>query len=305
MGRYLLRRLVLLIPMFFGVTLVAFLLLHLAPGDPARLLAGSEADPATIEAIRAELGLDRPLPVQYLSFVGNIAQGDLGRSYTTRRPVADEIARRYPRTFAIAVGGVLLAFVLGVGLGVLASVKPNSALDNGSMLLALSALSFPGFALALVLIYVFAVRLRLLPTVGLDRPEALILPTISLALYPMAYIARLTRAGMLEVLQNDFVRTARAKGLGEPPVFLRHALRNALLPVATATGLSFAQALGGTVIVEQIFAINGVGKLMLEGISARDMPVVTAGMLVITGNFVAVLFLLDIVNGLIDPRVGR
>src|SRR5262245_61983201 len=153
MGRYLLRRLVLLIPMFFGVTLVAFTLLHLAPGDPARLLAGSEADPATIDAIRAELGLDRPLPVQYLSFVGNLARGDLGRSYVTRRPVADEIVRRYPRTFALALGGVAAAFVLGVGLGVLASVKPNSALDNASMLVALSALSFPGFALALVLIY--------------------------------------------------------------------------------------------------------------------------------------------------------
>jgi peptide/nickel transport system permease protein len=305
MGGYLLRRLILLIPTFLGVTLVAFILLSLAPGDPARLLAGQEASPAAIEAFRRELGLDRPLPVQYVGFVANIVKGDLGRSYVTRRPVAEEIARRYPRTFTLAVVAVVLAFVFGISLGVVASIRPNSWLDNVTQLFAMASLSFPSFAIAFVLIFLFAVWLRLLPTVGLDRPEAIILPTISLAVSPMAYIARLTRASMLEVLQDDFVRTARAKGLSELPVFVRHALRNALLPVVTATGLSFAHALGGTVIVEQIFAINGVGKFMLDGIAARDMPIVISGMLVITGNFIGVLLLLDILNGVIDPRVRR
>jgi peptide/nickel transport system permease protein len=303
MGQYLLRRLVLLVPTFFGITLVAFILLSLAPGDPARMLAGQDADPATIQAIRDELGLDRPLPVQYLGFVADAVRADLGRSYVTRRPVSEEIARRYPRTFTLAVASVSIAFLLGVLLGVVAAIKPNSWLDNSTQLLAMTSLSVPGYALALVLIFIFAVRLRLLPTVGLDRPEALLLPTLSLALYPMAYIARVTRAGMLEVVESDFIRTARAKGLAERPVFLRHALRNALLPVATATGLTFAHALGGTVIIEQIFAINGVGKLMLDGIISRDMPIVIGAMLVITGNFIGVLLLLDILNGFIDPRV--
>jgi peptide/nickel transport system permease protein len=302
---YFVRRALYIIPTLIGVTLVAFLLLKLAPGDPAQILAGQDADPATIQALREQMGLDRPLPLQYFAFLTDLAKGDLGTSYATRRPVAEEVVRRYPRTFSLAVASVSIAFVLGVMLGITASLKPNSLLDSACMTLALGALSFPSYAVALVLIFVFGVQFRLVPTVGLERPESLILPTISLALYPMAYIARLTRTGLIEVLGQDYVRTARAKGVRERSVLLTHALRNALIPVVTATALSFAFALGGTVLVEQIFAINGIGKLMLDGISARDMPVVIAAMLVITLNFIAVLLALDVLNGVIDPRVRR
>jgi peptide/nickel transport system permease protein len=302
---YFVRRALYIIPTLIGVTLVAFILLKLAPGDPAQILAGQDADPATIQALREQMGLDRPLPLQYFAFLTDLAKGDLGTSYATRRPVAEEVVRRYPRTFSLAVASVSIAFVLGVMLGITASLKPNSLLDSACMTLALGALSFPSYAVALVLIFVFGVQFRLVPTVGLERPESLILPTISLALYPMAYIARLTRTGLIEVLGQDYVRTARAKGVRERSVLLTHALRNALIPVVTATALSFAFALGGTVLVEQIFAINGIGKLMLDGISARDMPVVIAAMLVITLNFIAVLLALDVLNGVIDPRVRR
>jgi peptide/nickel transport system permease protein len=294
---YFVRRALYIIPTLIGVTLVAFILLKLAPGDPAQILAGQDADPATIQALREQMGLDRPLPLQYFAFLTDLAKGDLGTSYATRRPVAEEVVRRYPRTFSLAVASVSIAFVLGVMLGITASLKPNSLLDSACMTLALGALSFPSYAVALVLIFVFGVQFRLVPTVGLERPESLILPTISLALYPMAYIARLTRTGLIEVLGQDYVR--------KRSVLLTHALRNALIPVVTATALSFAFALGGTVLVEQIFAINGIGKLMLDGISARDMPVVIAAMLVITLNFIAVLLALDVLNGVIDPRVRR
>ena len=303
MGRYLARRVAYLVPTLLGVAVLAFTMLKVAGGDPAELLAGEEKDPATIENIRRELGLDRPVPIQFVSFVANAVRGDLGRSFVTRRPVSEEIARRYPRTFVLAVASVAFAIVLGLGLGVVAALRPYSIVDNLSMLVALVGVSVPGFWLALMLIYLFSVQLRWLPTLGLEGPQHLILPMVATGTYSLALLARMTRAGMIEVLGNDYVRTARAKGLGEGTVVLRHALKNALMPLVTIAGLSFGFQLGGTVITETIFSIDGIGRMIVAGILSRDMPIVQSGILVLAANFVVITLILDLLYAYVDPRI--
>lgn len=303
MGRYLIRRLAYLVPTLLGVALLAFIMLKLAGGDPAELLAGEERDPATIERIRRDLGLDQPVPLQFTAYVTRLMRGDLGRSFVSRRPVAEEIGRRYPRTFSLAVASVLFAVVFGVGLGVLAALRPYSLLDNGSMLVALLGISLPGFWLALMLIYLFTVQLRWLPSIGLESPRHLILPMVVTGSYSLALLARMTRAGMLEVLGNDYTRTARAKGLGERVVVSRHALKNASIPLVTVAGLSFGYLLGGTVITETIFAIDGIGSMIVAGILARDMPVVQSGILVLAASFIVITLLLDLLYASLDPRI--
>jgi peptide/nickel transport system permease protein len=303
MGRYLARRVAYLVLTLLGVAMLAFTMLKVAGGDPAELLAGEEKDPATIENIRRELGLDRPVPVQFVSFVANAVRGDLGRSFVTRRPVSEEIARRYPRTFVLAVASVAFAVVLGLSLGVVAALRPYSIVDNLSMLVALVGVSLPGFWLALMLIYLFSVQLRWLPTLGLEGPQHLILPMVATGTYSLALLARMTRAGMIEVLGNEYVRTARAKGLGEDTVVLRHALKNALMPLVTIAGLSFGFQLGGTVITETIFSIDGIGRMIVAGILSRDMPIVQSGILVLAANFIAITLVLDVLYAYVDPRI--
>jgi ABC-type dipeptide/oligopeptide/nickel transport system permease component len=300
---YFIRRLVYFIPTLFGIALLSFVMLKLAGGDPALRMAGEEKDPVVIENIRRELGLHRPAPIQFLSFVGGVVRGDLGSSFITRRPVADEIARRYPRTLILAVIGISIAFLAGVALGVVASLRPYSWIDNASMLVALLGISVPSFWLGLMLIYLFSVQLRWLPSVGLDGPLHLVLPAVVISSYSLALTARMSRAGMLEILRNDYMRTARAKGLGERAVVLRHALKNALMPVVTLSGVSFGYMLGSAVVVETIFSIDGIGSMIVAGILARDTPIVQAGLMVVAANFVVILLLLDLLHAFLDPRI--
>jgi peptide/nickel transport system permease protein len=303
MGPYLIRRTVYLVPTLMGVALIAFTMLKLAGGDPALILAGEDPNPTTVANVRRELGLDEPLPVQFVSFMANAVRGDFGRSFVNRRPVADEIARRYPRTATIALASVLFAVVCGVSLGVVAALYPHSAVDHACTSLALLGVSVPGFWLALMLIYLFSVHLRWLPTLGLDTALDLVLPVLVTGTYSLALLTRMTRAGMLEVLGREYILTARAKGLVERVILLRHALRNALLPLVTVAGLSVGYLLGGTVVTETIFSIDGLGSMIVAGILARDMPVVQSGILVLAANFIVITTILDIMYAYLDPRI--
>jgi peptide/nickel transport system permease protein len=303
MGRYMLRRLLFLLPTLLGVALLGFAMLKLAGGDPVLLLVGEDADPQMIETITRQLGLDRPLHEQFFTYVSNTVRGDLGDSYYTRQPVAAEIARRYPLTLTLAVVGVTFSTVVGLALGLVAGVRPYSATDRLSMLVALVGVSVPGFWLALMLIYVFSVELAWLPSIGLSGPQSLILPVIVNSLFSLAYLARMTRAEMIDVLSNDYVRTARSKGLRERVVVIRHALKNALIPLITIAGLSFGFQLSGSVITETIFSIDGIGTMIVRGILARDAPIIQAGILVVALNFIAITFLLDVLYAYVNPRI--
>lgn len=303
MGRYMLRRLLFLLPTLFGVALLGFAMLKLAGGDPVLLLVGEDADPQMIETITRQLGLDRPLHEQFVTYVTKTIRGDLGESYYTRQPVADEIARRYPLTLTLAVVGVAFSTVIGLALGLVAGVRPYSTTDRLTMLVALVGVSVPGFWLALMLIYVFSVELAWLPSIGLTSPQSLILPVIVNSLFSLAYLARMTRAEMIDVLSNDYVRTARSKGLVERVVVIRHALKNALIPLITIAGLSFGFQLSGSVITETIFSIDGIGTMIVRGILARDAPIIQAGILVVALNFIAITFLLDVLYAYVNPRI--
>ena len=303
MGQYMLRRLLFLLPTLLGVALLGFAMLKLAGGDPVLLLVGEDADPQMIETISRQLGLDRPLHEQFFTYVSNTIRGDLGDSYYTHQPVADEIARRYPLTLTLAVVGVAFSTVIGLALGLMAGVRPYSATDRLSMLVALVGVSIPGFWLALMLIYVFSVELAWLPSIGLSSPQSLILPVIVNSLFSLAYLARMTRAEMIDVLSNDYVRTARSKGLGERVVVIRHALKNALIPLITIAGLSFGFQLSGSVITETIFSIDGIGTMIVRGILARDAPIIQAGILVVALNFIAITFFLDVLYAYVNPRI--
>ena len=303
MGQYMLRRLLFLLPTLLGVALLGFAMLKLAGGDPVLLLVGEDADPQMIETISRQLGLDRPLHEQFFTYVSNTIRGDLGDSYYTRQPVADEIARRYPLTLTLAVLGVAFSTVIGLALGLMAGIRPYSATDRLSMLVALVGVSIPGFWLALMLIYVFSVVLVWLPSIGLSSPQSLIMPVIVNSLFSLAYLARMTRAEMIDVLSNDYVRTARSKGLGEQVVVIRHALKNALIPLITIAGLSFGFQLSGSVITETIFSIDGIGTMIVRGILARDAPIIQAGILVVALNFIAITFFLDVLYAYVNPRI--
>jgi ABC-type dipeptide/oligopeptide/nickel transport system permease component len=267
------------------------------------LLAGEDPDPQMMETIRRQLGLDRPLPEQFFTYLYDTVRGDLGESYYTHQPVADEIARRYPRTFTLAVAGVLFSTVVGLSLGLVAGVRPYSLADRFTMLIALVGVSVPGFWLALMLIYVFSVELAWLPSIGLTSPQSLVLPVLVNSSFSLAYLARMTRAEMIDVLTNDYVRTARSKGLRERVVVLRHALKNALIPLITIAGLSFGFQLSGSVITETIFSIDGIGTMIVRGILARDAPLIQAGILVVALNFIVITFLLDLIYAYVNPRI--
>ncbi|MDE3193524.1 MAG: ABC transporter permease [Chloroflexota bacterium] len=303
MGLYLLKRLLLAVPVLFGITLLVFIALRLAPGDPALYLAGFDADGATVQAIRVENGLDKPLPEQYVVWLGNLAHLDLGRSVTTREPVARELEMRYPITFNLAVAATLLATVVGVAVGVVAARFQRTWIDYGLMGLAMAWLSVPNYVLGLLLILLFAVTLGLLPAVGASKPVDYILPVVTVAAVGAGMLARQTRAAMLEVLSQDFIRTARAKGLAERHVLARHALRNALIPVLTTIGVVFGNLMAGTVIVESVFGVPGIGKLMVDRILARDYPTVQGAVLFIACSYVFVNILVDLAYVAADRRV--
>lgn len=300
---YILRRIVMLIPVLFGVTLVSFSLLHLVPGDPAELLGGQEATKADIERIRKEYGLDQPLIVQYVRFVGNAARGDLGISIQTRHPVRELLLQRLAFTLQLSLASVLVAAALGLLAGIISSTRQYSLFDTASMLGALFGISMPIFWLGILLILVFAARLHWLPAGGTGSIRHLILPAIALGSASAAVIARMTRASMLEVTRQDYIRTARATGYAERVVIFRHALKNAMIPVLTVFGLEFGSMLGGAVLTETVFSLPGIGRLLVEGIFARDYPVVQGAMILVASTFVLVNLLTDVAYAFFDPRI--
>lgn len=302
-----LRRLVSLLPVLLGVATVAFALSYLLPGDPARALAGERYREEDLVRIRAELGLDRPLPVQYVEYLGRLGRGDLGKSFSTGRPVATELAERFPRTVVLALAAMGVSTLLGIVLGGIAAWRRGGWVDRLSMLFALGGISTPVFVSALLLLWLFAVWLRWLPPSGyvdLD-PRAVVLPALTLGLRSAAVVARMTRASVLEVLESDFVRTGRAKGLAEFRVVFHHALRNALVPVVTLVGLDFGSYLSGSVLTESIFAWPGVGQYALQAILKRDFPAIQGTVLFLSVIFVLANLAVDLAYGWLDPRIRR
>lgn len=305
MTAYVIRRLLMLVPILWGVATIVFVLMFLVPGDPARLLMGQHGDEETLASIRRELGLDRPMHVQYIRFLGRLAKGDLGESYRQRRPVSEIIRERFPATLELAAVSMALAVVFGIAAGILAAVFRNSALDWAVMILSLTGISLPVFWLGMMLILVFAATLGWFPVGGYGGGglRHLALPAVSLAAVSTGYIARMMRSSMLEVIGRDYIRTARAKGLSERVVVLRHALRNAFIPVITLIGLNFAGLLGGAVATETVFAWPGLGRATVDAIRTRDFPVVAGSVLFLAVVFVIINLLVDLSYGWLDPRI--
>jgi ABC-type dipeptide/oligopeptide/nickel transport system permease component len=302
MSRYIVTRLVVIIPVLLGVVFVVMLTLDLIPGDPVALMLGENARPEEIATLRANLGLDDPLIVRYVRYLGDVLRGDLGRSILTNRPVADEIADVFPKTMQLALASMALAMMLGIATGLFSAMRPGGVGDAMMRLFALIGLSMPVFWLGLVLIYVFAYYLRLLPVGGTGSWQHLILPAVTLALPSMAIISRMTRSTMLEIRREDYVRTAQAKGLAGSAVIGRHIFRNALIPIVTVIGLQFGQLLGGAVLTETVFAWPGLGRLTVAAIFARDYILLQGCVLVFALSFVLINTVVDISYGFIDPR---
>jgi peptide/nickel transport system permease protein/oligopeptide transport system permease protein len=303
MWAYIVKRLLLAIPVIFGVAFLVFAMVRIIPGDPARVIAGEAATLDVVEAIRRDMGLDRPIIQQFGSFMAGLARGDLGRSVRTRAPVGGEVRARVPNTVQLTVAGLFVAVSVGVTAGVISAVRPYSVLDTAVMLVALAGLSMPVFWSGLMLILIFAVWLGWLPAVGTGSLAHVILPAIAVGGSTAAIIARMTRSSMLEVLRSDFIRTARAKGASEAAVIGRHAFRNALIPVITVVGLQMGTLLSGAVLTESVFAWPGVGRLLVDGILSRDYPIVQAAVLAVALAFVLVNLLVDVLYAIADPRI--
>lgn len=301
---FLARRVLLAIPTLVGVLVVVFALLYVAPGDPVMEMVGERADSATIARLRAELKLDEPLPIQFAHYAGGVLRGDLGRSYITNRPIASDIRERFPRTLQLAASAMLLAAVVGITIGVLAASRPNGWFDRASLALAYLGISFPVYWVGLILILFVAVGLRWLPPSGYGGIEYLILPALALGSRSIAFLARMTRSAMLEVLGSDFVRTARAKGLRRRVVIGRHALRNALIPVITVLGLDFGYYLTGSILTETVFSWPGLGRYVVTAITRRDLPAIQGAVLFLSVVFVLVNLVTDLAYAKADPRVA-
>lgn len=297
------RRLLLAVPTLVGVLVVVFLLLYVAPGDPVQAMVGERADPATIARLRADLHLDEPVPAQFFHYASAVLHGDMGRSYITNRPIVSDIAERFPRTMLLATTAMLFATLCGVTIGVLAAIRPNSAFDRLALATTYLGISFPVYWIGLLLIVLFAVTLRWLPASGYGRVEFLVLPALALGSRSIAYLARVTRSSMREVLGADFVRTARAKGLPDSAVIVRHALRNALIPIITVIGLDFGAYLTGSILTETIFSWPGIGRYVVMAISRRDLPAVQGAVLFLSVVFVLVNLITDLAYQRADPRV--
>jgi ABC-type dipeptide/oligopeptide/nickel transport system permease component len=303
MGTYLLRRLLLTVPVLLGVTFIIFAMVRLIPGDPAQVIAGEQATRETVEAVRRSLGLDQPIPVQYARFLIDLLSGDMGRSVRTYRPVVRELADRFPNTIELTLAAMLVASLIGITAGVVSATRQNRWPDTLSMLLALGGVSMPVFWLGLMLILLFSVILGWFPPVGRGTWTQLVLPSITLGAASAAIVARMTRSSLLEVLREDFVMTARAKGLAERLVIYKHALKNAMIPVVTVMGLQVGTLLSGAVLTETVFAWPGIGRLIVESILARDYPVVQGAVLLTALTFVFVNLAVDLVYSVLDPRI--
>jgi peptide/nickel transport system permease protein len=311
--RYVVRRLLLLVPVLLGVSIIIFMVLHLAPGDPAEIMLGSQATQADLDRLRAELGLTQPLHVQYVHWLGLVARGDLGRSIWMKRPVLGEVLTRFKATLVLTGAALVLSTAVGLALGITSAIRPNSALDRLSAVASLFGASMPVFWLGIVLMVIFALWLGWLPASGMFAPYGggdfrdlllhLALPAVTLAAASVTIIARLTRSTMLETLGQDYIRTARAKGVVERAVVLRHGLKNALIPIVTVVGVQAGYLLGGAVLTETVFAWPGVGTLMVQGILARDFPLVQGCVLVVALSFVVINLAVDLLYAWLDPRI--
>jgi peptide/nickel transport system permease protein/oligopeptide transport system permease protein len=303
MVQYILKRLIATIPVLLGISLLLFFMLRALPGDPARIIAGEFADEKDVQTIRVQLGLDRPIYVQYGRFLYRLAQLDLGRSARTQNPVIKEIWARLPNTVLLAVLATALACLLGIPAGILSAVRPHSWVDYVVTSGALFGISMPVFWLGLMLVVVFAVILRWLPAGGTGGIAHLVLPTVTLSTFVLAFIARMTRSSMLEVLNQDYITTARSKGLLEQVIVVRHALTNALIPIITVVGLQFGTLLGGAVLTETVFAWPGIGRLIVDSILARDYPMIQGTILIFGLLYVLVNLVVDLLYAVVDPRI--
>jgi len=300
---YVIKKLLLLVPIVLCVSTVVFFMIHLIPGDPAHVLAGPQATREDIENLRRQLGLDKPIWVQYFTFLKKISQLDFGRSLRTDEKVIVEIWDRYPNTLRLAFSATLFSILVGIPIGVFASLKKNSILDGLSMTGSILGMSMPDFWLGLILIYIFAVKLKWLPGIGFDTFKHIVLPTITLGSFATAYVARMTRSSMLETLKQDYILAAKAKGLSLGTVLFKHALKNSMIPVVTVVGLGFSVMLAGSFVIETVFVINGLGWLIVRAILMRDFPVVQGGIFLISCTFVIVNILVDIAYAYLDPRI--
>ena len=303
MIQYFLKRLLQAIPVLLGVIIITFVLMYIIPGDPVVSMVGERYSEETVQRLRQELHLDDPLPLQFLRYVGNVLQGNFGNSFITGEPVAALIIEKFPNTMMLAITAMFFAILIGLTAGIMSSVHPGSFMDRGIMVLALAGISAPVFWVGLILVLVVGVMLQWLPPTGFGGMEYLILPALTLGLRSAAYLARLTRATMLEVLSHDYIRTARSKGLPEWKVFIKHAFPNTLIPVITIIGTDFGSYLSGAVLTESIFGWPGIGRLALEAIMKRDFPVIQGTVLFMAIMFVLMNVLVDLLYGVVDPRI--
>lgn len=280
-----------------------FTIMSLTPGDPAQLILGESAEPSAVLKLREEMGLNDPFIIQYLRFVKNAVMGDFGRSYTTNREVFSEIFSRFPNTLVLAVIGIMISVLIGIPVGIISATRQYSILDSVSMVIALLGVSMPVFWLGLMLILTFSVKLGLLPSGGFEGIQSVILPSVTLGVGSAAIITRMTRSSMLEVIRQDYIRTARAKGVVEKVVINRHALKNALIPIITVIGLQFGGLLGGAVLTESVYSWPGVGRLMVDAIRQKDTPTVLAAVVFLAAVFSVVNLLVDILYAYVDPRI--
>jgi peptide/nickel transport system permease protein/oligopeptide transport system permease protein len=303
MTAFILRRVLLAVPTLFGVLVVAFLVLQVAPGDPVQAMVGERADSATVARLRAQLHLDEPLVKRFGIYVADIAKGDLGRSYITDRPISRDIKERFPKTLQLAGAAMLLAAIIGITLGILSAANPGGFADRFALGLAYVGISFPVYWVGLLFILLFAVTLHWLPPSGFGGIKFLILPALTLGMRSIAFLARMTRSAMLDALNADFIRTARAKGLREGMITLRHGFRNALIPVITVLGLDFGAYLTGSILTETIFSWPGIGRYVVNAIARRDLPAIQGSVLFLSTVFVLVNLITDLAYAKADPRV--
>lgn len=303
MGKYIVKRVLSMIPLLFVVSVIVFMFIHLIPGDPARQIAGVDATIGEIDDIRRQLGLDRPLVEQYVTWITGIFHGDFGISYSNNMTVAELLIPRFPITIYLTICSITWSALIGIAIGVIASINRGKTLDLVGMVIAIAGISLPNFWLGLQLMQIFAVDLRLLPTGGVNTWQGYILPSISMGAGIMAILARVTRSSMIENLNKDYIRTARAKGLPEPRVIMRHAFKNSAIDIITVTALQIGALIAGSVVVESVFSIPGMGRLLVDSIGFRDYEVVQALILFFSVEYMVINLLADVLYGVINPRV--
>lgn len=304
MAKYIFRRILIMFPVLIGVTFLVFMIMQLAPGDPARLILGENANLEEIASLRNEMGLDDPILIQYGRYMFNLLKGDMGKSYITKRSVSAEVFARFPYTVKLALVAAIVSIVIAIPLGILAAVKQNTLFDNTSMVVSLIGISMPAFWMALMMMLLFSLKLRWLPVQGANAGwKSYVLPSIAIGFMNMAAIARTTRSSMLETIRQDYIRTARSKGIPYSAVIMRHAFQNALIPTVTVIGVQLGGLIGGAVLTETVFAWPGIGRLMVQSVSARDVPMILGCIVLLSASFSLINLVVDLLYGFIDPRV--